>query len=213
MAALDWTPAQVSGLGHVIDGDTLDVGNIRVRLAVVDAPERAQSCDLHNAPMACGEAARFALQGMAEGRQVTCEVGPNQTYGRAVGLCRVQGEVLNLALLETGLGIVAEQFLAEWPDHATAMVDAQARAKAARRGLWAMHVVTPSVWRAERRQAGAGNDCPADRPVKANVSKGGRIYHLPGSRSYAKTRISGPDEACLATADEARALGFRPAAG
>ena len=204
---------QISGIGHVIDGDTLDVGTTRVRLAVVDAPERAQSCDLHNAPMACGEAARFALQGMAEGRQVTCEVGPNQTYGRAVGLCRVQGEVLNLALLDTGLGIVAHRYLPEWPDHAAAMLAAEARARAARRGLWAMHVVTPAVWRTERRQVNAVGDCPADRPVKANVSASGRIYHLPGSRHYARTRISGPDEACLATAAEARAMGFRAAKG
>ena len=213
MAALQGGQAQVSGIGHVIDGDTLDVGVTRVRLAVVDTPERAQSCDRNNAAMACGEAARFALQGMAEGRQVTCDLGPNRTHDRAVGWCRVGGEVLNLALLDTGLGIVADRYLAEWPDHAAAMVAAQARAKAARRGLWAMHAVTPSVWRAQRRQAGGAGDCPATRPVKANVSGQVRIYHLPGSRDYDRTRISGVAEACLATAAEAEALGFRAAMG
>ena len=213
MAARQGVQAQVAGIGHVIDGDTLDVGGTRVRLAVVDTPERAQSCDLHNTPMACGEAARFVLQGMAEGRQVTCDLGPNKTHDRVVGLCRVDGEVLNLALLETGLGIVAERYLAEWPDDAALMLAAEARARAARRGLWAMHAVTPSVWRAARRQAGDAGDCPTDRPVKANISANGRIYHLPGSPHYARTRISGPDEACLATADEARAMGFRAARG
>ena len=205
--------AQVAGIGHVIDGDTLDVGGVRVRLAVVDAPERGQSCDLNGAPMACGEAARFALQGMAEGRQVTCKIGPHTTYGRVVGLCRVEGEVLNLALLHTGLGVVAERYLAEWPDDAAAMVAAQAQAKAARRGLWAMHAVTPAVWRTERQGADTAGDCPTDRPVKANISDNGRIYHLPGTRHYAKTRITGPGEACLATATEAQAMGFRAALG
>ena len=151
MAALDRMPARVSGIGHVIDGDTLDVGDARVRLAVVDAPERKQSCDLNGAPMACGEAARFALQGMAEGREVTCEVGPKKTYGRLVGLCRADGEILNVALLDTGLAVVTPRYLREWPDHKAAIVAAEAEAKAARRGLWAMHAVTPSVWRAERR--------------------------------------------------------------
>jgi len=211
MAALTRGPGQISGIGHVIDGDTLDVGDVRVRLAVVDAPERGQSCDLNGKPMACGEAARFALQGMAEGRQVACEIGPNQTHGRAVGLCRVGGEVLNLALLETGLGIMAEQFLPEWPEHAAAMVGAQARAKAARRGLWGMHAFAPAAWRAQNRQS--DTDCPADRPVKANISTNGRIYHLPGSRHYARTRITGPDEACVATAADAEAMGFRAARG
>ena len=148
MAALDRMPAQVSGIGHVIDGDTLDVGSNRVRLAVIDAPERKQSCDLNNAPMACGETARFALQGMAEGREVTCDVGPKKTYNRLVGLCRVDGVVLNVALLETGLAVVTQRYLREWPDHAASMLAAEAGAKAARRGLWAMHAVTPSVWRA-----------------------------------------------------------------
>ncbi|MGQ0565185.1 MAG: thermonuclease family protein [Gemmobacter sp.] len=215
MLALDRWPAQISGIGHVIDGDTLDVGDTRVRLAVVDAPERGQSCDLRGKPMACGEAARFALQGMAEGRQVTCDVGPKLSHARVVGLCRVGGEVLNLALLETGLGVVAEKYLAEWPDHAEAMVAAEARARQARRGLWAMHAVPPAAWRAERRQglSGAAEDCPPDRPVKANISDNGRIYHVPGSKHYAKTRISKPGEACVASAAEAEAMGFRAALG
>ncbi len=213
IAALTRGAGQVSGIGHVIDGDTLDVGDTRVRLAVVDAPERGQTCDLNGKTMGCGEAARFALQAMAEGRQVTCEAGPALTYGRVVGFCRVGGEVLNLALLETGLGIVATQYLAEWPDHAAAMVAAEARAQAARRGLWGMHAFSPAAWRAANRHPDKAGDCPADRPVKANISANGRIYHLPGSRHYARTRISGPDEACVASAAEARAMGFRAARG
>jgi endonuclease YncB( thermonuclease family) len=210
MVALDRMGGQVSGIGHVIDGDTLDVGRTRVRLAVVDAPERGQTCELNGRPMACGEAARFALQGMAQGRQVACDLGPDTTHGRAVGLCRVGTEMLNLALLETGLGVIAPQFLAEWPDDAAAMVAAEARARAARRGLWAMQAESPAAWRARQGQT-AGGDCPADRPVKANISDNGRIYHLPGSRHYDRTRIGGAGEACLASAAEAEALGFRAA--
>ena len=36
--------AVIAGLGHVIDGDTLDIGQTRIRLEGVDAPEMAQTC-------------------------------------------------------------------------------------------------------------------------------------------------------------------------
>ncbi len=49
--------------------------------------------------------------------------------------------------------------------------------------------------------------CPAAKPVKGNVPGGGgdRIYHLPGTRWYARTV---PEE-CFATAAAAEAAGFR----
>ena len=34
----------IVGKSRVVDGDTLDVGNRRIRLAGIDAPERAQEC-------------------------------------------------------------------------------------------------------------------------------------------------------------------------
>jgi len=47
--------------------------------------------------------------------------------------------------------------------------------------------------------------CPDGHPVKANVASG--IYHVPGGRSYARTR---PDR-CYATSEDAEADGFRRA--
>ncbi len=52
-----------------------------------------------------------------------------------------------------------------------------------------------------------GKDCPADAPVKGNVPEDGgdRIFHEPGSRSYA---VTVPEE-CFASAAAAKAAGFR----
>jgi hypothetical protein len=47
--------------------------------------------------------------------------------------------------------------------------------------------------------------CPDGHPVKVNVASG--IYHVPGGRSYARTR---PDR-CYATPEDAEADGFRRA--
>jgi methylphosphotriester-DNA--protein-cysteine methyltransferase len=64
------------------------------------------------------------------------------------------------------------------------------------------------------RHAGAGGvpAAAADCAIKANVSASGRIYHRPGQRDYAATRINpARGEAFFCTEPEARAAGFRPA--
>src|SRR4051794_26607388 len=48
-------------------------------------------------------------------------------------------------------------------------------------------------------------ECPADHPIKVNSSSG--IYHVPGGRSYARTK----PERCYATPEDAEADGFRRA--
>jgi endonuclease YncB( thermonuclease family) len=206
---------RVQGMARVIDGDTLDIGATRVRLAVVDTPERDQTCDAMGKPVACGEAARHLLQSLTDGRRVACDIGPNTTHGRVVGYCVAGDVALSAALLDAGAGRIAPRFLAEWPDHAAAMQAAEARARADRRGIWGMHAESPAAYRAGQdtgadRPDGMG-ECPADMPVKANISTGGRIYHLPGQRHYDRTRISQPGEACLPSAAAAQAAGFRPA--
>jgi hypothetical protein len=52
-----------------------------------------------------------------------------------------------------------------------------------------------------------GYETPRGFPVKGNASS--RLYHMPGGRSYAVTM----PEICFASADDARAGGFRPRSG
>ena len=56
----------VSGSARVVDGDTLDVGAVRVRFHGVDAPESRQSCVAGGRRWACGERATSALAGGSE---------------------------------------------------------------------------------------------------------------------------------------------------
>jgi hypothetical protein len=48
--------------------------------------------------------------------------------------------------------------------------------------------------------------------LKGNVNaKSERIYHLPGSRNYARVAMNGPDERWFCSEPEAKAAGWRPA--
>ena len=64
---------------RVVDGDTLYVSGlpVRVRLADIDAPELGT---------AGGEAAKAALAGLAEGRRICLDIGGRDRYGRYVAV-------------------------------------------------------------------------------------------------------------------------------
>jgi hypothetical protein len=78
-------------------------------------------------------------------------------------------------------------------------------------------VQDPAAYRAERQGANdAGGLAFASAPeacaIKGNISANGRIYHRPGQRDYARTRINpAQGERWFCTEDEARAAGWRPA--
>lgn len=99
--------AEVVGLAHVIDGDTIhlatpDAGKVvKVRLQGVAAPERSDAGG--------AEATRFVEQ-LAEGRQVRCELDGSRSKDRVVGVCFVGGEGvagggkdIGAAVIEAGL--------------------------------------------------------------------------------------------------------------
>ena len=193
--------ADLVGMVRVVDADTLDVGDSRVRLFGVDAPEDAQTCrEADGAPWPCGDWATGTARARWEGREAACEVEDTDRYGRAVARCEVAGEDLGAVLVRDGLALA---YLDYWRDY----LPQQQEAEAARAGLWRGSFEAPWDWRRASRE-GSPEGCA----IKGNVSDGGRIYHAPGGRSYSDTRIDeGRGERWFCTAEEAEAAGWRPA--
>jgi endonuclease YncB( thermonuclease family) len=188
----------------VIDGDTFDVGGHRIRLHGADAPEDAQTCrDEEGRDWACGDWATAEARSLWEGRAAACEFLETDRYGRQVSRCEVGGEDLGAALVGRGMALAyvaySEDYLPE-----------QRRAEAARLGLWRGSFEAPWDWRRGQREARAE---PAEAcAIKGNISSRGRIYHLPGGRSYEATRIVEADgERWFCSVAEAEAAGWRAA--
>ena len=85
----------------------------------------------------------------------------------------------------------------------------EAEARAAKRGLWGLSEaqnMPPWEW----RRSGGGNES-SNCQIKGNInSKGDRIYHVPGSRSYGATKINeAKGEQWFCSESEARAAGWR----
>ncbi len=70
---------------------------------------------------------------------------------------------------------------------------------------------TPESYRHPAAAVAVATDL-ADCPIKGNIGTNGRIYHRPGQRDYAATRISAAKgEAFFCSEADAIAAGFRPA--
>ncbi|WP_103332696.1 thermonuclease family protein [Pseudotabrizicola formosa] len=191
------------GAARVIDGDTLDLQGQRVRLFGIDAPERGQSCDRAGQSWDCGAWSAQMLARTIANRKVTCTRQDTDRYGRMVAICTVGGTDLARAMVRDG----AAQAYRRYSDRYVA--DGSV-ARAAGLGLWAGRMTTPEAHR--RAQAPAAQAAPGGCEIKGNISASGRIYHRPGQRDYAATRIdTQKGEAWFCTEAQARAAGFRPA--
>lgn len=208
LAALCLAPAITlavtrDGATRVIDGDTLVWQGQSVRLFGIDAPERGQSCDRNGQSWDCGAWSATMLAKAIGTRPVTCTREDTDRYGRMVATCTAGGNDLSRAQVQVG----AAQAYLRYSDRYLAN---QKEAKVAGAGLWAGTMVTPEVHR--HRVASSAQDTPAGCHIKGNISQSGRIYHSPGQRDYAATRINpAKGEAWFCSPAEAQAAGFRPA--
>ncbi|MFC5358166.1 thermonuclease family protein [Azospirillum himalayense] len=212
--------ADLTGTASVIDGDTLEIRGTRIRLHGIDAPESQQFCqDSAGKNWRCGQMAALALSERIGRRTVTCEQKDKDRYGRVVAACFVGGENLNAWMAANGWAMAYQQYSKDY-------VGAEATARAARAGIWAGTFQPPWEWRAAKREGKpqvanqsrlapvtAPTKAPGECQIKGNInSKGERIYHVPGGRSYGQTQIDTSDgERWFCSEDEAQAAGWRRA--
>ena len=131
----------------VSDGDSLhlelpDGERVRVRLYGIDAPEKNQECAL---------AARKKLGKLIYDKEIRVEVLDVDKYGRYVGKVYAGARYVNRYMLKEGLAWHYKHYAAD----DELLAEAEARAKAAGRGIWATESpCRPRVFRSEQRKEG-----------------------------------------------------------
>lgn len=187
---------------RVVDGDTLDVGGVRIRLADIDAPEHGQRCQSKAGLWSCGDAATKALSALIAGTSISCQPGSKDGYGRLVTTCYADG--VNIAEMMV-VGGHAWAFV----KYADTYVAQETAAKAKGLGIWRAPTETAWDFRARRWQS-AQQVAPSGCPIKGNISSNGRIYHPPWSPWYSRTRINtAKGERWFCNEAEAKAAGWR----
>ena len=131
----------VSGPARVIDGATVEILGLRVRMHGIDAPESAQRCrDAAGRSYGCGQVATNALASMAGRSTVECRVLDMDRYGRLIAVCYRDGIDLNAWMVRDGHAMAYRRYSADYISHEDA-------ARARRVGIWQGRVVAPWDWR------------------------------------------------------------------
>jgi len=234
-ASPDQLPVLVGSVTRVKDGDTivvaLESGPINVRLSSIDAPEKDQPW---------GVEATTALRSQVQAREVALEVVEQDQYDRLVAVVYVSDENLNAWMVREGNAWAYRAYLEDpeycsledearasrlglWampPDEWRAPWEWRQHRKGDRRPFTDYRAET----RADCIAASGRREPPPTRSlpvapgapatgclIKGNISRNGRIYHVPGSEWYDETRIDeSKGERWFCTEDEARAAGWRP---
>ena len=218
-------PGPIHGKAHVVDGDTIVVAGVRIRLEGIDAPEQSQTCTTGGGPdvgkaggtagrtvggpvggtvWACGLAATAELVRMIADHPVTCDDRGLDKYGRVLATCRVGRLDINAEMVRRGYAWAFVRY-----SHTYVALEAEART--AKIGIWSGEATPAWDYRAGRWQA-AQETAPAGCAIKGNVTAKGRIYHLPWSPWYEKVRMDGGrNKRWFCSEAEAVNAGWRPA--
>jgi endonuclease YncB( thermonuclease family) len=139
----------------VADGDTITVLDDRlqqhkVRLAGIDAPEKAQDF---------GQRSRQSLAVLTFARRVSVQAAKKDRYGRWVGKVTVSGSDASLRQIEAGLAWHYRAYQREQErDDRLAYAAAENVARGSKTGLWAMpRPVPPWEFRARKRRSWAAS--------------------------------------------------------
>lgn len=127
-----------SGAAHVVDGDTVYVNQVRLRLLSMDAFESAQTCRKDDREYDCGTEATRALIGLIAARPVICEGDQRDKYRRPLVVCRVGDLDLGREMVRLGWAL---------SEYGTEYRADQELATTVRAGAWAGTFMRPADWR------------------------------------------------------------------
>ena len=132
----------------VSDGDSVTVmgsqkTQYKIRLAGIDAPERAQ---------AYGQKAKESLSDLVFGKSVEVAWSKQDRYGRIVGVVTLAGVDINLEQIKCGMAWHYKQYQHEQsPEDREAYAESESQARDKRMGLWRDPApIEPSVFRRKK---------------------------------------------------------------
>lgn len=132
-------PSGEPGRARVVDGDSLELHGLRIRLAGIDAPELTQTCIADRKIWDCGRQARQALRFLTAGN-VHCDFADTDIYNRWLARCFRGQMSVNAAMVKRGWAVNTGGYGAE-----------EKRARANKSGIWRGDFERPAQWRAAQR--------------------------------------------------------------
>ena len=145
LAPMPAVASDLVGVASVIDGDTLEIRGVRIRLHGIDAPESRQLCRRSSGDeWRCGQQAALALSDRIGRRTINCSVRDVDRYDRAIAVCRQGNQDLNRWLVSEGWAVAYRRYSRDY-------IRAEDQARSAGRNIWSGQFVVPWDWRRGQR--------------------------------------------------------------
>ncbi len=124
----------------VIDGDTIRLGDVKIRFSGIDAPEIKQTCVASEGKVACGKISRDLLIEKVTNNKISCTDEGKDFYGRVLGECFVNGESLSSYLVREGFAFAYRKYSNKY-------IEDEEYAKFNKLGMWSMQFQYPWDYR------------------------------------------------------------------
>ena len=125
---------------NVVDGDTIKLGDVKIRFSGIDAPEINQTCVASEGKVACGKISKDILITKVTNNKISCTDEGKDFYGRVLGECFVNGESLSRYLVREGFAFAYRKYSDKF------ILDEE-YAKSNRLGMWSMKFQYPWDYR------------------------------------------------------------------
>jgi len=144
-AAFPARAGELNGPANVVDGNSITIGGVEVRLYGIDAPDGDQTCQRRGATWRCGQDAGWALAERIERHWVQCEARAETPASDLVtAVCYLDGRLIDLNAWMVAQGwALADRA-------ANVYVAEEQAAQQAQRGLWS-GTFDPETIRQRRR--------------------------------------------------------------
>jgi len=120
----------------VTDGDTIRIGEERIRFSGIDAPELKQTCVYQEIEFKCGEFSKNLLIKKIANQKVSCIRESKDQYGRTLAECFVGKDSLSSYLVQEGYAFAyrkySDKFIAD-----------EEYAQSKGNGMWSMEFLFP----------------------------------------------------------------------
>ncbi len=131
----------LSGPPRIVDGDTIWIGETKIRLHGIDAPETKQECYRQDGESyRCGVASTDALRVLIGSESVRCEGDTYDRYKRLIGTCYSGTVNLNAEMVRQGWALAYRKYSKDY-------ISVEMEAQEAKRGMWAGEFEPPWEWR------------------------------------------------------------------
>ena len=128
---------------EVIDGDTLKINGLSVRLYGIDAPEKGQLCTSNGKSRDCGAEAKQALKSLIT-EDSYCIIKGKGYYGRTLAICYTGIKDINAELVRKGLAVAYKRYSKDYLPH-------HEYARQQRIGMWSGVFEVPENYRKRKR--------------------------------------------------------------